>query len=460
MIVKNKETLVNNALTDKQRRARRMMLDIVESALNSVHPRSLIMNKISVDGKYINIAGFRINKSEARRIYVVGAGKGSGYLAEAVEEKIGEHIEAGIVSVLSGTSGYFKTKKIKILESSHPIPDDKCIHAAERIFNLINEADDRDLILCLITGGGSALITYPAEGIALKDLQDTHKTLLSSGANIIEMNAIKKHLSRIAGGWLAKRAYPKKIISLIISDVVGDRIDTIGAGPTAPDQTTFKDCLSVIDKYSIRDRLPASIIEYLNEGVNGLRPETLKESDPVFKNVKNIIIGSNRIALNNIVSLAEKTGYNPLLLSSTMEGEARELGVFLINIAKEIAETDKPVQKPALIVCGGETTVTLKGEPGLGGRNQTVTLSAITKINSLENITVCCVGTDGLDGNSKAAGAISDTYTLRKAGELGLNPDSYLSSFNTNTFFNIVGDEIITGPTGTNVNDIYMVMVS
>ncbi len=460
MKIKNKDEIIGNTLTDKRRAARSMMLELVEQALNSVHPRNLLTDKILVEKDYIRIAGVKIDINKVKAIHVVGGGKGSGYLAEVLEEKLGDYIVDGVVSVLTGTAKYFNTNKIKIVEASHPIPDESCIKAAESVLNIVKEAGERDLILCLLTGGASALLTYPVKEIPLKDIQETHRVLLASGANIVEMNAIKKHLSLLAGGRLAQQAYPRKVVSLIISDVVGDRVDTISAGPTAPDQTTFKDCINIIEKYQMRDKLPVSVLDYLNKGANGLLAETPKETDPVFKNVRNIIIGSNRIALNTIITQARKTGLKPLLLTSRVEGEAEELGVFLMAIAKEIAETNKPVRKPALIICGGESTVTLKGKPGFGGRNQTVSLSALTKINGLENITICCIGTDGIDGNSKAAGAIADADTLKKALEKGLDPLRYLSNFDSNTFFSKVGGEIVTGPTGTNVNDIYMIMIS
>lgn len=460
MKIKNKEEIIENAVTDKHKMARRTMLDLVENALNAVHPRNLLVNKILVEQDYIKIAGVKIDKNKIKAIHVVGGGKGSGYLAEVLEEKLGEYINSGVIVVLSGTAKYFKTRKIKIVEAAHPIPDEKCIRAAENVVKTVKQAGKKDLIICLLTGGASSLLTYPVNEIPLKDIQETHKVLLASGANIIEMNAIKKHLSFLAGGRLAQHAYPRKVLSLIISDVVGDRIDTISAGPTAPDQTTFKDCINIIKKYDLRNKLPTSVIDYLNKGFKGLVSETPKETDPVFKNVRNIIIGSNRIALKTIISQAKNIGLNPLLLTSRVEGEAEHLGVFLTAIAKEITETNKPVKKPALIICGGESTVTLKSNPGVGGRNQTVSLSALIKINDSKNITICCIGTDGVDGNSKAAGAIADSDILKKSLEKGLDPLTYLSNFDSNTFFSKTGGEIITGPTGTNVNDIYMVMVS
>ncbi|WEU39876.1 MAG: glycerate kinase [Candidatus Odinarchaeum yellowstonii] len=460
MKIKNKDEIIDSALTEKHKKDRRVILDIVEDALTSVHPRNLLADKIFVEREYIKIAGVKIDKNKFNTVHVVGGGKGSGYLAEALEEKLGEYIDNGVVAVLSGTAKYFKTSKIKIIEASHPIPDERCIQAAESILRIVKEADEKDLIICLLTGGASALLTYPVREVSLKDIQQTHRVLLSSGANIVEMNAIKKHLSNLAGGRLAQHAYPRKLISLIISDVVGDRVDTISAGPTAPDQTTFKDCLHILEKYSIKDKLPTSVVDYINKGVEGLVAETPKEDDPVFENTTNLVIGSNRVALNTIILKAKKIGLNPLLLTSMIEGEAKELGVFLIAIAEEVARTNKPVKKPALIICGGESTVTLKGEPGLGGRNQTVSLSALTRIKYSDNITICCIGTDGVDGNSKAAGAIADADTFRKALDKSLDPLSYLLNFDSNSFFSKVGGEIITGPTGTNVNDIYMVMVS
>lgn len=458
MIIKNREWLINNTSNINQRRSREAVLRLLEGAILSVQPTKLLNKQVRAAGKFIYISGNKLDTDKINRIIVVGAGKASGYLAEALEEKIGGYIKEGVVAVLPDTSRYFRTSKIKIVEAAHPVPDVRSVQAADKILKLVEGASKDDLVICLFSGGGSSLLAYPPTGIALDDIKSMSELLLSSGANIVEVNTVRKHLSQIAGGRLARLAYPAQIISLIISDVVGDRLDTISSGPTAPDGSSFKDCLDIIGKYDLNRKTPKPIMDYIEKGVNSIIEETPKIGDPVFKKVKNIIIGSNRIALRTIISESRKIGLSPLLISSQVEGDAREFGVFLVSIVKEIVESGKPVKRPALVICGGETTVTLT-KPGLGGRNQTIVLSALTKLGNLDNVTVCCAGTDGIDGVSKAAGAIADKHTLDKAVKMGLDLNRFLLSFNSNVFFSTVGDEIITGPTGTNVNDIYLALV-
>ncbi|MHA1409212.1 MAG: glycerate kinase type-2 family protein, partial [Candidatus Odinarchaeia archaeon] len=457
MKIKNKETLIGNCINEENKKNRQQILEFLEIGLNAVDPRNIINRKITRKGAKINFSGETVDLDEVKNLYVIGAGKASGFLAVALEEILGENISKGVVAVLEGTASQFKTSHIEIIEGGHPLPNQKSVAAAKKILEIAENAEKDDLVLFLISGGGSALITYPPEGITLKEMKELNRRLIASGADIKEINTIRKHLSRIAGGILWSKAYPARGISLIISDVVGDDISSISSGPTSPDASTFNDALNILRKYKLEDKLPYSIIKRIKNGVKGIIKETPKPGDKIFNKIKNIIIGKNIDALNAIYSKAVDKGYNTIILSSMVEGEARSLGIFLSSIAKEIKKSNNPLKKPALILCGGETTVNLTKE-GVGGRNQDVALSALTKMQSWRDTVLCCSSTDGIDGSSQAAGAIVDESTIIKADKLKLNPQEYLDEFNSNIFFKKVKDEIITGPTGTNVNDINLLL--
>ena len=309
-------------------------------------------------------------------------------------------------------------------------------------------------MICLISGGASALMPAPAEGITLEEKQATTRLLLASGANIHEINSIRKHISRIKGGQLARLASPARVESLMLSDVIGDNLDVIGSGPTAPDVSTFAGAVEILDRYAIRERVPASVRERLEQGARGAIPETPKPDDPVFARVRNAIVGSNRLALAAAAACAKAQGYRTLVLSSEIQGEAREIARMHAAIASEMARTGRPIKPPACIVTGGETTVTIRGD-GLGGRAQEFALAAALEIAGLENVVIFCAGTDGTDGPTNAAGAVADGQTL------GRKPDArrYLDRNDSYHYFESLGDLIITGPTNTNVMDVCIVLV-
>ena len=390
--------------------------------------------------------------SRFQNIYVVGAGKAGASMAQAAERVLGRRIAAGLLNVKYGYTA--KLRRIELNECGHPVPDENGVAGAERIAGIAAGAGKDDLVICLISGGASALMPAPAEGITLEEKQATTRLLLASGANIHEINSIRKHISRIKGGQLARLAAPARVESLMLSDVIGDNLDVIGSGPTAPDASTFAGALGILDRYGIRERVPASVRERFEQGAAGAIPETPKPDDPVFARVRNTIVGSNRLALAAAATRARALGYRTLVLSSEIQGEAREIARMHAAIASEIARTGHPMRPPACVITGGETTVTLRGD-GLGGRAQEFTLAAAIDIAGLENVVVFCAGTDGSDGPTNAAGAVADGQTL------GRKPDArrYLDRNDSYHYFEALDDLLITGPTNTNVMDACIVLV-
>jgi hydroxypyruvate reductase len=390
--------------------------------------------------------------SRFQNIYVVGAGKAGASMAQAAERVLGRRIAAGLLNVKYGYTA--KLRRIELNECGHPVPDENGVAGAERIAGIAAGAGKDDLVICLISGGASALMPAPAEGITLEEKQATTRLLLASGANIHEINSIRKHISRIKGGQLARLAAPARVESLMLSDVIGDNLDVIGSGPTAPDASTFAGALGILDRYGIRERVPASVRERIEQGAAGAIPETPKPDDPVFARVRNTIVGSNRLALAAAATRARALGYRTLVLSSEIQGEAREIARMHAAIASEIARTGHPMKPPACVITGGETTVTLRGD-GLGGRAQEFTLAAAIDIAGLENVVVFCAGTDGSDGPTNAAGAVADGQTL------GRKPDArrYLDRNDSYHYFEALDDLVITGPTNTNVMDACIVLV-
>ena len=390
--------------------------------------------------------------SRFRDIYVVGAGKAGASMAQAAERVLGRRIAAGLLNVKYGHT--VKLRRIELNECGHPVPDLNGVAGAERIAGIAAGAGKDDLVICLISGGASALLPAPAEGITLEEKQATTRLLLASGASIHEINSIRKHISRIKGGQLARLAAPARVESLMLSDVIGDNLDVIGSGPTAPDGSTFAGAVEILDRYGIRERVPASVRERIEQGASGAVPETPKPDDPVFARVRNTIVGSNRLALAAAAARARALGYRTLVLSSEVQGEAREIARMHAAIASEMARTGHPMKPPACIITGGETTVTLRGD-GLGGRAQEFALAAAIDIAGLENVVVFIAGTDGTDGPTNAAGAVADGETL------GRKPDArrYLDRNDSYHYFEALGDLVITGPTNTNVMDACIVLV-
>jgi len=377
-------------------------------------------------------------------LYTIAIGKAAWRMAKATNDVLGERIEYGIV-VTKYAHSEGDIPRFEIYEAGHPVSDENTLKATQKVLELTSNLTESDLVLFLVSGGGSALFEMPMEGIELEEIQFLNEQLLKSGANIVEINTVRKHLSKVKGGRFAQHVYPAKIVSLVLSDVLGDRLDSIASGPAYPDGTTSQQAIDVLRKYNI------TVSETI---LNALAQETPKE----LSNVETFIIGSVKVACENAEKFASQFGYNTFVLTTTLDCEAKEAGKFLASIAKEIKNSDRPVKKPAAIILGGETVVKVKGS-GKGGRNQELALSFALAIEGLENIVLCSFGTDGTDGPTDAAGGIVDGQTAHKIRKAGLSPESFLENNDSYNALKIAGDLLITGPTGTNVNDLIVLLV-
>jgi glycerate 2-kinase len=400
-----------------------------------------------------HLAGIDISRFQ--NIFVLGAGKAGASMARACERVLGRRIAAGLVNVKYGHTA--ATHRIELNECGHPEPDERGMNGAARIAALAAQAQRDDLVLCLISGGASALLPLPAPPVTLEEKRELTRLLLAAGADIHEMNAVRKHLSRIKGGELARLAAPARVESLLLSDVVGDNPDVIGSGPTAPDISTFAAAAAVLKRYGIWRRAPKAVRVRIESGLRCKICETPKPGDAVFRRVRNTVIGSNRLALTAAAGRARELGYRTLILSSEIVGETREIARMHAAILREAAQTGHPVKPPACIISGGETTVTLKGggRDGRGGRNQEFALAAAIDLAGLPSAVVFSAGTDGTDGPTDAAGAIADGATLAR------NPEGrrYLDNHDSYDYFESIGDLVKTGPTHTNVMDVRIMLL-
>ncbi len=425
---------------------RRHALAIFRASLKAADPRLAVA------------AALRSIQPDAyRRIFVIGAGKASATMALAAEKALGRRIHSGLINTKDGHLA--PLKRIQLNECSHPVPDQRGVDGARRIAALAAQAEAGDLVLCLISGGGSALLPLPAEPVTLAEKQAATKLLLACGANIHELNCIRKHLSAIKGGQLARLAQPATVLALLLSDVIGDPLDVIGSGPAAPDASTFQAALQVLVKYDLLAKVPAAVKTRIEQGAAGLIPDTPNSSDPCFRRTRNVIIGSNRIAVDAAAAKARELGYKPLILSTTIEGETRDVAMMHAAIAREVRATGRPAKPPLCIISGGETTVTIRGT-GLGGRNQEFALAAALALEGQPGILAFSAGTDGTDGPTDAAGAQADGATIERAAVLGLNAQASLANNDSYHFFQPLNDLIMTGPTGTNVMDIRLLLIA
>jgi hydroxypyruvate reductase len=421
----------------KTRQLRRHALTIFKASLAAADPEAAVERHLS-----------KLKLRRRRRIFVVGAGKAGASMARAAERVIGNRITAGLVNVKDGHT--LPLERIELNECGHPVPDQRGVEGARRIAEIAEQAGEDDLVVCLISGGASALLPAPVSPITLEEKQEVTKLLLACGANIHEINAVRKHISAIKGGQLARLAAPAEVEALLLSDVIGDDLDVIGSGPTAPDASTFGDAIAILEKFGIYEKVPVTVRERLR----GCAEETPKPGAVLFRNVRNTIVGSNRLALDAAAAKAKELGYRTLVLASEIEGETRDVARMHAAIARQIVKVGQPVARPACIVSGGETTVTLRGE-GLGGRNQEFVLAAAIDIAKLPGVVILSAGTDGTDGPTDAAGAIADGQTL------GRNPHArrYLDANDSYHYFEGLKDLVKTGPTNTNVMDVHLILV-
>lgn len=430
---------------------RRDALAILKEALRAADAGEAVRRHLAISDSHLRAGKVKHRLSRFDRIYLIAAGKAAPSMVAAVEKILGARLTGGLVVTKHGhASG--GSRCLEVLESSHPIPDDAGAEAARRVEQLARGLNARDLLIVAISGGASALLPAPLPPITLALKQATTDRLLRAGADIFELNAVRKHLSVLKGGRFAALAYPATVVGLILSDVIGDPLDVIGSGLTAPDESTREDALAVLLKYGLEDKVPAVVRRAIEQG-----PETPKPGDPVFQHVYNIIVGSNRLALTAARSEAKKRGYRTLILSSSMQGETREIARAHGEILREMTLSGNPLRPPACVLAGGETAVTVRGA-GKGGRNQEFALASAINLMGLPHSLVLSAGTDGTDGPTDAAGAIASGDTIRRARLLGLDAAKSLAENDSYPFFDALGDLIRTGPTGTNVMDIHLLL--
>jgi len=468
------------------------IVSILEHALQAVEPRQAVLQHMTLDGDNLHIGGQACDLAHVEHILVVGAGKAGAPMAAAVQEVLGPRVTAGQVNVkhghlspaggwrlrfvhdgedieapaAAGTTGatarVAPIGAVAFSEAGHPVPDAAGMAGAERIVSLLTGLTERDLVIVLLSGGGSALLPLPVEGVSLADYRSLTDLLLRSGADITEINTVRKHCSRLQGGRLAELAAPARVVSLILSDVVGSPLDAIASGPTVPDPTTFADAWAVLARYDLLERAPAPVIAHLRRGMSGALPDTPKPGDPLFARVHTVIIGDNASAGRAAAARARDLGFHSLLLSSFVQGEAREVGRALAGLAQGIAARQSDIAAPACLVLGGETTVTLKGQ-GRGGRNQELALAAGLAFGSYAlpggvAAAVVSFGTDGTDGPTDAAGGVGTDDTVSRAASLGLDLRAALAANDSYPCLAQLGDLLVSGPTGTNVNDLLLVL--
>ncbi len=436
-------------------RSTRILKTLIQTGLDAASSSKAITCAMTRKGHQLHVNTIQYNLAAYRRVVCVGAGKASAHMARALEQVLGPFLEGGLVIVKDGYER--ATKKIEIVEAGHPLPDARSIHTTKRLLNWVQSLNRRDLLIVLLSGGASSLLCAPAHGLTLAEKRRTTDLLLQCGASIQEFNTVRKHLSAIKGGQLAQ-ATSAKILTLIISDVIGDDMSAIGSGPTVPDATTFQEAKSILKRYHLWTKISPNVRKHLGQGLLGRLPETWKRKRNNSPRRHSIILANNHTAITSIAQKVKRLGLHPYILGSPLLGEAHNLGAILGALATDIGTFGNPVRPPACLMAGGEPTVTVKGK-GKGGRAQECVLAAAQELAGLPNVIVAGFGTDGSDGPTEVAGAMVDGTTIKRAKKFGLDPFKILRANNSYTFFQQVGGHIITGPTRTNVNDIYFVLV-
>jgi glycerate 2-kinase len=437
-------------------------VSIFNAALAAVDPYNAVIKAVSVADEQLHVAGSSYDLASFKRIVVVGAGKATARMAQAIESLLGEQIAAGLIVVKDGHT--IPLKYIEQVEASHPVPNEAGIEGAQRILDMAHAADETTLVICLLSGGASALLVAPASEVTLQDKQEATQLLLNAGASITELNAVRKHLSAVKGGRLAQAVWPARLLTLIVSDVIGNQLDAIGSGPTTQDNSTFADAWGVITKYGLQQKLPPRVADHLRSGMDGKVPETMKSNDPCLYRNQNVIVASIVQALDAAKAAAIELGYSTNILSDTLEGEAREAAHFLAKAARADLDAMQMDEQHCLL-CGGETTVTVHGS-GKGGRNQELALAFAMEIEGMHGVSLLSAGTDGGDGPTDATGAMVDGNTAAQAKELGLDMQDYMDNNDSYTFFQQLDQatgghcHFKPGPTGTNVMDIQIMLLT
>jgi len=429
-------------------------LQIFRAALRAADPEQAVLRHLRRDGDTLIAGKRRYRLNDFDRVQVIGAGKAGAAMARAVERIAGKKLSAGFVNIKDGDAP--RTRRVELNPSGHPVPDQRGFDGARRIASIARAATARDLLICVISGGASALMPSPADPLTLEEMQRTTGQLLACGATIHELNTIRKHVETLKGGQLARLASPARVIALILSDVVGDDLDVIGSGPTVGDTSTFADAAQIFKKYRV---VPAeAVAARIAAGIAGKIPETPRPEDAALRHVQNLIVGSNRLAIDAAAAKARERGYRTLILSTFIEGETVDAAKTHAAIVKEILTSARPLRPPACVLSGGETTVTVRGA-GLGGRNQEFVLAAVIALEGFAPFTILSAGTDGIDGPTDAAGAIATDQTIPCARAQRIDPREFLKHNDSYHFFERVNGLIKTGPTGTNVMDIRAMLI-
>jgi len=429
------------------------------AALQAVDPEAVVRKHVKRRKTALQVGQYRFDLDAIRKVWVLGAGKAAAPMGKALEKILGKYLAGGFLATKYGHGLVLNT--IEILEAGHPLPDEHSLAAAERIRSFVEDRIEQgDLVICVLSGGASSLVVSPADGITLDDKIRCSDILMKSGASIHALNSVRKHLSGLKGGGLARLLRHARVVVLALSDVVGDDIATIASGPTAPDPSTFSDCLEVLQKLKVYDRVSPAVRTRLEDGCAGRLEETLKPGDPIFRGVRYVIVGNSALACTAALKAAKKMGYRGMVLTSRLEGDNAAAANFHVSVMKEIIERNRPLNRPACIISGGETTVEVTGG-GCGGRNQEFVLHCVPHLAELQAPgLVASLGTDGTDGPTDAAGAVADNSTLTRSLKYGpaFLKDS-LDNNDSHTFFKRLGDLIITGPTRTNVMDLHILLV-
>ena len=472
LYIKNASQLLFDGLNSNQLTLREIGLNALEISISAVKPKNIIEKSLKFQNGKLFIQNHEYDLHKFKKIYVIGGGKATAEMSLALERILVNMKDIdyeGIINVPKNSEipEIIKESKITINFASHPIPNENGLNGTKSMINIVKNSTEKDLVFCLISGGGSALLPLPKQGIKLEELQKVNSLLLSSGASIHEINTIRKHLSDFKGGNLVKQLYNSSgatLISLIISDVVGDYLDSIASGPTLPDKSTFEDALEIIKKYELLEKIPNSVKEHLEKGLLDKKLENPKPDDVCFINIHNYLIGSVSLAVKEVKTFLIKRGFEVKYFSNNIIGEAKEFGKTVYNITTKegIERLDKyKIEKIALIGTG-ELTVTIKGT-GIGGRNQEMLLSFLNNLkdkNFDNNFLIIGANLDGIEGNSNACGALVDNTVVDNIKEGDIDTKSYLNNNDSNSFFRKIGTEIITGPTGCNVNDIILILLS
>ncbi len=429
--------------------------ELCRAALAAVEPAAAVRAFLSLEDGVLRVGERR--HALAGRVWVVGAGKASAAMALACEELLGPRLAGGLVLCKRGAPRA-RLARIELADADHPVPSREGCEAAARLAASLDGLGGDDLVLALISGGGSSLLAWPAEGLELEELGATARCLLSASVPIAEANTVRRHLTRLGGGGLAARAAPARVVSLILSDVVGDALEAIASGPTAADPTTFADALGVLDRHGLRAQVPRAVRARLEAGARGELPETLKPGDPRLAAVQNVIVGDAAIAAIAASVSARRLGLRSELLTTRLEGEARELGAFLARLLRGMAHDGYPLRRPACLIAAGESTVTLGDAPGRGGRNQELALAAALELEGEERVLLCALASDGEDGPTDAGGARCDGESARRARALGLDPRAHLARHDAYPLLDALGDLLRPGPSGTNVGDLVFLL--